>query len=231
MQWLSPQSASWSVPNCVRSLLLVVDTCGWTAKQPSMDLAISHPDAGDVRNFIWLPASFQDSEWQHEPKAWHALVFSFFLQSFLPAKTGWEGVKQKKNAGLQVVGSQRREFLGSYELELSAACKQAPEVSSAVGKSTVVQNQWCLEISRIRSWTQSASEIKSCKLGLLWMGVWSNCAHLSVPKRFAKTPKLDRPHGRKISCQARWLRLVINPLLRTQSNMRTNCQKASVEFF
>ena len=73
MQWLSPQSASWSVPNCVRSLLLVVDTRGCTAKQPSMDLAISYPDAGDVRNFIWLPASFQDSEWQHEPKAWQGL--------------------------------------------------------------------------------------------------------------------------------------------------------------
>ena len=35
---VSPQSASWSVSNCVMSLLLVVDTRGWTAKQPSMDL-------------------------------------------------------------------------------------------------------------------------------------------------------------------------------------------------
>ena len=50
----SPQSASWSVSNCVMSL--VVDTRGWTANQSSMDLAISYPDAGDVRNFIWPPA-------------------------------------------------------------------------------------------------------------------------------------------------------------------------------
>ena len=65
---VSPQSASCSVSNCVMSLLLVVDTLGWTANQTSMDLAMSCTDVDDVSNFIWLPArkfkgtSFKDAE-------------------------------------------------------------------------------------------------------------------------------------------------------------------------
>ena len=66
------------------SLFLVADTRGWTANQPSMDLTISYPDPGDVRNFMWLPArkfertSFKGSEWQSAIfQAWHALAFSF----------------------------------------------------------------------------------------------------------------------------------------------------------
>ena len=69
------------------SLFLVADNRGWTANQPSMDLTISYPNPGDVRNFMWLPArkfertSFKGSEWQHARKAWHALAFSFIPET------------------------------------------------------------------------------------------------------------------------------------------------------